>query len=551
MGVSQALNSSKWRVRIALLVVLGASGFVGCASDDAATSIPEGTGAGAGPGSNGGGSGDGDGVPDPNEPEMELEETFRAPVVSGKYLWSANPDTNQVARIHAERLEIEVMDGGHAPTFLAALPEGKTGGGALILNALSHDASIFLTDKDAQVLPQQQFPVQDGASAWAVGSKGSYAIAWSRADESLLNRADGYQDITVFDFNGKEIQTSSLSVGFRPSSVVINDAETRAFVVSGPGISIIDLESGGAIEREIFLPEERDDQARDVSFTLDGRLALVRISGSSEILLIDTETDARATVKLPGPVTDLDLSADGSIAVAVVRGGQTSLGGLGGAGGQGNAGADDSVVAILPIDTIFDEPTLFDMVLTSEKVGSAVVAGNASQILLFTNASASSRLSILSAASQELRVVDLKAPIRAAFLAEDGSFGVTLMSPPAGSSKQGAFALVPVEDELSPHIQGTSTVPEFVTISHQAGRALITTEEAPTRRASTYFARLPGLQIDAIELPSRPLASGLVPEADKGFVAQQHPEGRVTFIDMESGREKTVTGFELSGKVVQ
>jgi hypothetical protein len=108
-----------------------------------------------------------------------------------------------------------------------------------------------------------------------------------------------------------------------------------------------------------------------------------------------------------------------------------------------------------------------------------------------------------------------------------------------------------VQEELSPHIQGTSTVPEFVSISHAAGRALVTTKDAPNQRAVTYFARLSGQQIDAIELPSRPLASGLVPGAGKGFVAQQHPEGRVTFIDLESGKEKTVSGFELSGKVVQ
>jgi DNA-binding beta-propeller fold protein YncE len=509
------------------------------------------SGAGAGPsGATGGTSaGDGDQV-DPNEPEMELEETFRAPVVSGKYLWSANPDTNQVARIHAERLEIEVMDGGHAPTFLAALPPGKTEGGALILNALSHDASIFLTDKDDKLLPPLQFPVQEGASAWTVGAKGSYAIAWSRADENLLNSGDGYQDLTVFDFTGKQIQSRSLSVGYRPSRVVIDAAEKRAFVVSAPGISIIDLESGGSIEREIFLPAEKAGQARDVSITKDGRLALVRITGTSEILLIDTESDARATVTLPGPVTDLDLSEDGSVAIAVVRGGQTDVEGLGGAGGEGNGSPEDSVVAILPIDTIFAEPTQFETVVTSETVGSAVVSSDASQVLLFTNASTSSRLSVLSTSENTLRVVDVKAPIRAAFLADDGSYGVTLMSPPAGSSKQGAFALVPVRDAFSMHMQGTSTAPEFVTISHKSGRALITTKDAPGQRAFTYFARFPGLQIDAIELPSRPLASGLVPDAGKGFVAQHHPEGRVTFIDMESGTEKTVTGFELSGKVV-
>jgi hypothetical protein len=34
-------------------------------------------------------------------------------------------------------------------------------------------------------------------------------------------------------------------------------------------------------------------------------------------------------------------------------------------------------------------------------------------------------------------------------------------------------------------------------------------------------------------------------------VAQEHVEGRVTFVDLETGSEKTVTGYELSSKVVE
>jgi hypothetical protein len=46
-----------------------------------------------------------------------------------------------------------------------------------------------------------------------------------------------------------------------------------------------------------------------------------------------------------------------------------------------------------------------------------------------------------------------------------------------------------------------------------------------------------------------PQASGLVPEARQAFVAQQHPEGRITFIDLESKEVHTLTGFELSAQV--
>jgi hypothetical protein len=515
-------------------------------------------------------SGDGDGLP----PEMELEETFRAPVVAGKFLWSANPETNKVARIDASTLEIEVLDGGHAPTYLAALPAGTTPGGALVLNELSQDASVFLLDEESAVVSHDRISVQRGASAWAVGEQGSFAVAWSRSSENLLNTEDGYQDLTVMDFRGDEIETTTLSVGFRPSQVVVNQDETRAFVVSDPGISVIRLGDNVGVLRELFLPTSETNGARDVSFSVDGRLAFVRLEGASEILLVDTETNERATVTLPGVVTDLDLSADGSLAVAVVRGGPSApdagTGGAaatGGAGSMGGAGPmggappegsgggenlpEESHIALLPTATIFGEPSDFTVVSTQELVGSAVVARDASYVLLFTNAMDSPYISILDTEELEIRVVDLKAPVRAAFLSDDAGSSVVLMKAPEDSSKQGAFALLPVKAELPPRIQGTDVAPEFVSLSSQAGRALITTGSSTSRRARSYFGRFPSLQLDEVELPSRPLASGIVPDAGQAFVAQQHAEGRVTFIELESGADQTVTGFELSSRVVQ
>ena len=64
---------------------------------------------------------------------------------------------------------------------------------------------------------------------------------------------------------------------------------------------------------------------------------------------------------------------------------------------------------------------------------------------------------------------------------------------------------------------------------------------------------MPELTVDPFPLDSVPLpqASGIVPEANQAFVAQQHPEGRITFIDLDSGEQHTLTGFELATQVGQ
>jgi DNA-binding beta-propeller fold protein YncE len=465
-------------------------------------------------------------------------------------LWTANPDSDRVARIHASTLEVELFEGGHGPTFLSALPQGATAGGALVINEHSDDVSIFLTAEGGAIALEERLDVQEGASAWAVGRKGRYAIAWSQASDSSLPDIDGHQDLTLFEFDGTSVQSWMLAVGYRPSEVFIDRDEKRAFVVSVPGISVIDLQRHEVI-RELFLPAPTLG-VRDVEFSPDGSLAISRSEGSAEVLLIDTESSRIQTLEFPGNVSDLDMSDDGTLAIAVVR--DMSLGepdGSAGAAGEGGTmpTTTESLIALMDPKTMLDQPE-FTSLYSAETVGSVVIAADASQAVLYTNASDSTLLSILDASTHTLRVVDVKAPLRAALLAEDGSFAVALMAPPPGSTKAGAFAIVPVAQDRPPRIEGTTTAPEFVSLSGEAGRALITTAVDSAGRAQAFLAEFPSLLVDRVALPSRPLATGLVLDADRGFVAQEHPEGRVTFVHLDGGQDETVTGFELAAKVV-
>ena len=51
-------------------------------------------------------------------------------------------------------------------------------------------------------------------------------------------------------------------------------------------------------------------------------------------------------------------------------------------------------------------------------------------------------------------------------------------------------------------------------------------------------------------LASPPIAAGIAVAAARGYVAQQHPEGRITFITLDSGEARTLTGYELGARVV-
>jgi hypothetical protein len=88
-----------------------------------------------------------------------------------------------------------------------------------------------------------------------------------------------------------------------------------------------------------------------------------------------------------------------------------------------------------------------------------------------------------------------------------------------------------------------------------AEQALITVEgKNPTTQVSVhavYLASLPGFGTQKITLASPPLSAALIPDVGQGLVAQSHPEGRITFIELASGQPRTITGFELSSRVLQ
>jgi hypothetical protein len=318
-------------------------------------------------------------------------------------------------------------------------------------------------------------------------------------------------------------------------------------------------------------------------------------------------------VTLAGPVTDLDLSPAGDVAYAVVRatafsatagslgdGGQAgetdaglagqaspaggapseggatnggsdagagapdgnaageSAGGVPGAGGSagtgGLPGLTQSVVAALRLADILEDPTAFTQVAVNDVVGSIAIAPSGDRAVLFTNATDSDHLVILD--TKELavvRTVVVKSPIQTVWPAPGGENAVALLRKAAGSQRAGGFSLVPLASKLPPKLVGTDAPPQTVAVGEH--EALVTVEGTdPTTQAAVhavYLASLPGFGTQKITLASPPLSAALIPDVGQGFVAQSHPEGRITFVNLESGQPRTITGFELSSRVMQ
>lgn len=511
-------------------LIFGACG--GADSSEAGDSTSGSSSSGSSSGFGGGGTGVGGGGGAP--PEHEVESSYGAPVATGKFVWIANPSSGRVAYIDASTLQVKLVDAGNGPTFVAPIPDAKDDV-AIVLNVTSLDATVLRAAGSS--LSALSLPVPSSGNGWAVSSDGRWAIAWT--DARRVKDADpieGYQDITVLDLTkGKETSTA-LSVGYRPVAMGFDAAADRAFAVTQDGISVVSLEGAApAVIKNIALSDKPSGAGTtDVSITPDGSYALVRRDGDSNIAIFALADGTRTDVPLPAQPTDLDLSPDGTTAVAVLR--------------------ETSQIAIAKVPGILTDPASLEIVAIDATVGSASLAADSPVAFFYTNATPSDLLGVmdLSATPKIARTVLLRAPIEAVFPTRDAAHAVVLhhaLDVP-GSHYPAALSLVPVALDLPPKIIGLDAPVISLALAPAGDRGIVATGDEKTGIYQLALASMPSLEVKKYPLASLPIAAGIVPLAQRGFVAQKHPDGRITFVDLVSGEARTITGFELTTQVV-
>lgn len=551
---------ARWLQRCVALV-LGVTGCAGMSSPSTGSS-PGFGGSSSGASDIDAGSSIGTGAGGASEPpEQELDSTYQAPVSTGRFIWIANPTSGRVAYVDASSLVVKTVEAGNAPTTVAAVPGADE---VVVLNALSNDATVLSTD--GTTLASRTIPgIVAGANRLVVSPQGRFAIAWVDGRQVANARAtDGFQTLTVLDLGASVgAAHTTLAVGFRPASVSFSSDERRAFAVTEDGVSILSLDGPGGplVGNNVALDTDPTATAdtRDVSITSDGRFAVVRREGSNTVGVIDLGGGAPPTsLLLSGPVTDLDLTDDGTRAVAVVR--QTAE------------------VAVIPLGDA--APALTDVIrltITGETIGQTVLTAGGTTALLYSNAVSSERITVLSlsASPPSWRTLRVHAPVLSVIATADGRGAVVLhpvdngaiagntdagasdsgsdagaASQPTGTPMAGAFSLLPLDGTHPALIQATDAPIQAVAVSPAGDRALITVRDDRQAVFGAYVGQFPTLAVQRYPLASPPIAAGVAAAAGRGYVAQQHPDGRITLIALDSGDARTLTGYELGARVV-
>jgi hypothetical protein len=128
---------------------------------------------------------------------------------------------------------------------------------------------------------------------------------------------------------------------------------------------------------------------------------------------------------------------------------------------------------------------------------------------------------------------------------------------------------VPIGAQLPALIVSLPAAPLAVALAPSGDRALVAYRDDPSSTFGLDMAMLPSFQVTSYSLASPPTAVGIVTgalgvdagsapaagadaDADvaRGFVGQDYADGRITFVDLSSGSERTITGFELAAQIV-
>ncbi len=488
--------------------------------------------------STGGGAASGDQSRQKPPAEKEPEADFGAPESSPNFVYIPATDSDRLVRISGATLSVQLLEVSAQPTVVRVLPNQDV---AVVLHRGADDVAIVRSTESGDTVAT--VPVLPHCNSLQVDPAGKHALAWyayglakpgdpvgSMQAVSLIRLAEGKDESLV------------VSTGFRPRQVGFTQDGSKALVVTDDGISIVVLAT--AKNGDIVTPVPITNKPlvkveREVQTTDDGTWAVVRDADSQQLGMVHLPSKKLASIPLPATPTDLDLVPKGGGVLLVLRDAKLVAQVM-----LPTAATDSFDVKYAPMGDLF--------------AGLARVTDDGKFALLYTSVAGVEQVATLELATGKVQAVSIKKTVDTAIL-------------PAGTHK--AILL----HKPAPGPGGTDTTEKFVDEAH--GYTLFDLDTGytklvltPVKPAEVSFSLAPAkawfllpdpagiahtVQVAALDtflttdhsLGSKPEHGRYLPKASVMAVTQSHPSGRVTFVHTATGLAKTVTGYELNGKV--
>jgi hypothetical protein len=471
------------------------------------------------------------------------------PVATPRYVYALNPTAASVARIDPTSLQIEAVPVGPRPVGLAALPLEDA---AVVLSlddgSLSVIDSTTLPSKVTRVSLHRQY------ARLTVSPDGKFAVAWPDPNSAPASGAEGI--FALVDLTKVRSNTAGAvqerAGGYRITDVIfrtVASVTTQLHVFAKSTVSTFDLVTGAALPTRLSLPTSMsaDVQSRELVASDDGRIIMLRSTVAPELASFDgTRLD---TVPLPEIATDLDLVPDGTAAVAALRS-SSSVAYI-------EVPAD--LVTPSGIDTIpLDGGVVGQVALPPQMPSSGMFA------LVYSTVTDAESFARIDLPSGVVTQYTLEKKVDEIALSPDGNSALiihqadpnTMARDPyeAAVDRDQAFSVFDVGSGFWQLQRTGTTKPTRYAFSPAGGFVGVALRDDALKKFQLMAVNLTSLVSTTLPLASTPLFMGNVPPAagvtpHRVFVSQDHPAGRISVIQLDSGQVRTATGFTLNGEI--
>lgn len=480
----------------------------------------------------------------PPKPEKELDFEFKAPQASEHYVYIAATARDSLVRIDAESLDIRLIPVGGAPTVVATLP-GKDA--AVVINSGTDNISIVRSSPESDSV--KNLDILPHANAIAVSPSGNHAIVYYNHELGFPGGPVGdFQTVAVVSLlEGKE-EVALVSTGFHTSLVKFHEDGSKAYLVTDDGISVIELDEAkdGDITPIVAVstdPQE-DAELREVLITPKGDYALVRNLALPRLSIIDLAKENLVEVEVEGLPTDVDLIPGANKALVMLR--------------------EQELAYILDLKAaLAGQEALEELDISGSGAGAAVITSDGTRAILYSTVGESSAVAVLDLVKKNhpWKIYPLQKGAVGVAVSPKGSTALILHEKESYRAEASSidktiagtqgFTLFNLATGYRKLVQTDYKWSDFLFVASKGKdlKAYVLTPDPNDILHSVWSVNLDTFIVDKLPLNSRPIAMVYVPVSGKVAVAQDHPNGRITFIDVKTGEAYSVTGYELNGLI--
>jgi hypothetical protein len=511
----------------------------------------------------------------PDMPFVPEEEEFLVQelATTSRYVFAPNgaEGSDTVARVDGESFGVLPIRVAAGPTVVRAAEVEGVGAVAYVLCESASVVAIIRADLPDPGPGGQRLvnliPVPREINALTLSPDGRHLIGYMDPDRPLPpgTSVASLQTMALIRLGSAPAQDQMirLSVTRQISSITWSADGQQAFILGREGVNRLHMP---AITAEAFVtplplglsPDQFPPSDVELVVSPAADALILRSSRFAGVLLVSLaapgaagpEVLATRSIALPGIPTDIDL---------ITTGGQTQL---------LATVRDASKVALIDLAQTFaaaPDALPAPLVLDAGDVrpGLAQALPGRDEVLLYSTLELLPTLGVLRlGAAPSIERWPLRNQIRAVAVSPDGASAVILHKPqPAldapGSAPQQVFrrgegmTLLDVDSGYGRPVPLTAR-PEEVVMINRAGSpslvyAMVVDPAGGVGKSGVVRMDLSTYRSDFIALPRAPRKIGYV--AGKVFVSQDAEQGRITFLDVDSSAQRTVSGYELNARI--